>query len=135
MQDIIQKESYHDLKKIFDLYYKQKPKAFIEILRMNAHLDDHLIEVLSNRQTNKLIRSEEKIKELEILWFLDNNENIILIGNPGTGKTALSIALGMKSCLSNKNVLFVNASNLFIELKKVMTFNQINIKQNLKNMI
>lgn len=102
---------------------------------MNAHLDNHLIEVLSNRQTNKLIRSEEKIKELEILWFLDNNENIILIGNPGTGKTALSIALDMKSCLSNKNVLFVNASNLLIELKKVMTFNQINIKQNLKNMI
>lgn len=52
------------MKKIFDLYYKQKPKAFIELLRMNAHLDDEqLIEVLSNRPTGKLIRSEEKIKD------------------------------------------------------------------------
>ena len=57
-------KSYPDLKKIFDLYYKQKPKAFIELLRMNAHLDDEqLIDVLSNRPTNKLIRSEEKIKD------------------------------------------------------------------------
>lgn len=32
----------------------------------------------------------------------------------------------MKSCLSNKNVLFVNASNLLIELKEAMTLNQIN---------
>lgn len=36
------------------------------------------------------------------------------------------MALGMKSCLSNKNILFVNASNLFIELKEIMTLNQIN---------
>ncbi|MFR1448930.1 MAG: IS21-like element helper ATPase IstB [Beduini sp.] len=82
-------------------------------------LDDYKREHLS-------IEIRQKIKELETLEFLDNNENIILIGNPGTGKTALSIALGMKSCLSNKNVLFVNASNLLIELKEAMTLNQIN---------
>ena len=55
-------------------------------------LDDYKREHLS-------IEIRQKIKELETLEFLDNNENIILIGNPGTGKTALSIALGMKSCV------------------------------------
>lgn len=82
-------------------------------------LDDYKREHLS-------IEIRQKIKELETLEFLDNKENIILIGNPGTGKTALSIALGMKACLLNKNVLFVNASNLLIELKEAMTLNQIN---------
>lgn len=32
----------------------------------------------------------------------------------------------MKLCFSNKNVIFVNASNLRIELKEAMTLNQIN---------
>lgn len=43
-------------------------------------LDDYKREHLS-------IEIRQKIKELETLEFLDNNENIILIGNPGTGKT------------------------------------------------
>ena len=58
--------------------------------------------------------------------FLDKNKNIILIGNPDTGKTALSKALGMKSYLSNKKVLFVNALNLLIKLEKAIKLNQIN---------
>ena len=41
---------------------------------------------------------KRKIKQLENLEFIRNRENIILVGNPGTGKTALSIALGMKAC-------------------------------------
>lgn len=57
-------KSYPGLKNIFDLYYKEKPKAFIEILRMNSHLnDEQLIEVLSNIASNQSIHSEEKIKD------------------------------------------------------------------------
>lgn len=72
------------------------------------------------------IEIRQKIKELETLEFINNSENIILIGNPGTGKTALSIALGMKACLENKSVLFLNVSDLLINLKEVMSLNEIN---------
>lgn len=67
-----------------------------------------------------------KIRELETLEFIDNGENIVLIGNPGTGKTALSVALGMKACQNSKTVLFINASNLLIDLREAMNLNQIN---------
>ncbi|MBR3241787.1 MAG: ATP-binding protein, partial [Parasporobacterium sp.] len=50
---------------------------------------------------------KRKIKQLENLEFIRNRENIILVGNPGTGKTALSIALGMKACREYRNVLFI----------------------------
>ena len=30
---------------------------------------------------------KHKIKQLQTLKFIENNENIILVGNPGTGKT------------------------------------------------
>jgi DNA replication protein DnaC len=66
-----------------------------------------------------------KIMELETLEFIDNKQNIILIGNPGTGKTALSIALGMEACQQGKKVLFMSIPNLLIELKEAMNQNQI----------
>lgn len=72
------------------------------------------------------VEIKTKIKELEMLEFIDNGENIVLIGNPGTGKTALAIALGMKACQGNQSVLFINASNLLIDLKEAMNLNQIN---------
>lgn len=66
-----------------------------------------------------------KIRELETLEFIDNHQNVILIGNPGTGKTALSIALGMKACMEGKTVLFISIPTLLIELKEAMNQNQI----------
>lgn len=72
------------------------------------------------------VEIRQKIKELETLEFIDNKENIILIGNPGTGKTALSIALGIKACQENKSVLFISVPNLLIELKEAMSLNQVN---------
>lgn len=72
------------------------------------------------------VEVRQKIKELETLEFIENNENIILIGNPGTGKTALSIALGIMACQENKSVLFISVPNLLIELKEAMSLNQVN---------
>lgn len=71
------------------------------------------------------IEQRMKIKELETLEFIENKENVILIGNPGTGKTALSIALGMKACMEGKNVLFVSIPTLLMEIKEAMNENQI----------
>src|SRR5699024_7413332 len=44
------------------------------------------------------------------------SENVIMIGNPGRGKTHLSIALGLKACTRGYNVLFKNAATLSTEL-------------------
>jgi DNA replication protein DnaC len=71
-----------------------------------------------------------KFKELETLEFVKNKENIILIGNPGCGKTHYAIGLGIKACLEGKNVLFSSVPNLIIELKEAMSLNQLNFYKN-----
>ena len=71
------------------------------------------------------IEIKHKIKQLQTLKFIENNENIILVGNPGTGKTALSIALGMKACMEYKTVLFISVPLLLIEISEAMSNNQI----------
>ena len=39
-----------------------------------------------------------------------------MIGNPGRGKTHISIAIGLKACLQGYRVLFKNAGTLATEL-------------------
>ncbi len=68
----------------------------------------------------------DKFKELERLEFIDRNENVILIGTPGSGKTHYSIALAIKAITKGKSVLFVSVPNLVIELKEAMSKHQLN---------
>jgi DNA replication protein DnaC len=65
------------------------------------------------------------ISSFESLDFITNNENIILIGNPGVGKSHLAIALGIEACMRDMRVLFTSVPNLVIELREAMSLNQI----------
>ena len=60
--------------------------------------------------------SQEFIKELATCQFVQDKRNIVMIGNPGRGKTHLSIALGLKACAMGSRVLFKNAATLSTEL-------------------
>lgn len=66
-------------------------------------------------------------KELETLSFINNKENIILMGSPGCGKTHYAIALGIKAITNGKSVLFVSVPNLVIELREALSKHQLNI--------
>src|ERR1700689_3613156 len=50
------------------------------------------------------------VKHLGQLDFLHARENVILLGPPGTGKTHLAIALGIRACLAGQRVLFPTAT-------------------------
>jgi len=76
---------------------------------------------LYEKKTAKLIGT------LSSLEFIKNKENLILIGNPGVGKTHLAIALGIEACMQDMRVLFTSAPNLVIELREAMSLNQISI--------
>lgn len=60
--------------------------------------------------------NEAFIHELASCDFVSRHQNIVMIGNPGTGKTHLSIALGVKACLQGMNVKFFTAANLSNQL-------------------
>ena len=44
--------------------------------------------------------------------FIKEKRNIVFIGNPGTGKTHLSIAIGIKSLMKNYKILFTTVSEM-----------------------
>jgi DNA replication protein DnaC len=57
-------------------------------------------------------RSLKKAAVLHLaqLDFLHARENIVLLGPPGTGKTHLAIAIGIRACLSGQRVAFATAT-------------------------
>lgn len=70
--------------------------------------------------------SPTRMRELAEGDCLDNCENILFIGGPGTGKTHLSIALGREWCLRGRRVLYTTAAALVQELlihKRDLTLN------------
>ena len=48
--------------------------------------------------------------------YLDQHENILFLGNPGTGKTHLATALGHAACAQGKRVKFITVTGLITQL-------------------
>lgn len=44
--------------------------------------------------------------------FIDRQENLLIFGNPGTGKSHLSIALAREWCMQGRKCLYTTAANL-----------------------
>ena len=53
---------------------------------------------------------KQVIEHLGQLDFLHAKQNVILLGPPGTGKTHISIALGIRACLAGQRVIFKTAT-------------------------
>lgn len=60
----------------------------------------------------------QRLPYLNKLKFIEEKQNIILIGSPGTGKTHISIGLGIEACLAGYKVYFTSVSSLVNQLKE-----------------
>ena len=59
----------------------------------------------------------QQIQELAALGFVERNENIVLLGPSGTGKTHLAIAFGLLAAQRGWKVRFTTAADLIITLE------------------
>lgn len=64
------------------------------------------------------IQAAEVLPILETLDFIKQGRNIVLYGNPGTGKTHTAIALGIKACMNGLTVLFTSVPKLLVEMRE-----------------
>jgi DNA replication protein DnaC len=60
--------------------------------------------------------NEQLVRELLRGEYIDKKENVLLIGNPGTGKTHLASALAFSACAQGKKVRFHTATSLVTQL-------------------
>ena len=64
---------------------------------------------------------------MKALEFLKERRNIILIGNSGTGKTHLAIAVGIRACEENYRVAFRTAAGLINEMVEARNENRLSV--------
>ena len=62
------------------------------------------------------VQAKNRILRLLDLTFLQQGTNIVLIGNPGVGKTFLAKIIGWKACQANRRVLFTTAMDMLNQL-------------------
>jgi DNA replication protein DnaC len=58
------------------------------------------------------------LNELETLEFIREGRNVVLYGNPGTGKTHLATALAIRACEEDMTVLFTNVPRLLTQIRE-----------------
>ncbi|WP_242225419.1 IS21-like element helper ATPase IstB [Bacillus cereus group sp. BfR-BA-01380] len=100
---------------------------------------------IESRQTKKIARLIKKAKFREVKWlqnyewgeqihlpatvnqeqicdlqFLEGKQNLLLLGSPGTGKTHLATALGLKACEEGYEVRFFRVADLVSQLEEAL---------------
>lgn len=109
----------------------KSPLAFLE------ELVDLELEHRFHRRIDRLIKQaklprEKSLKEFDVQRipgltkgtveklskgaFIDRYENVLIFGNPGTGKTHLSLALAREWCLLGRKVFYISAAALLQNL-------------------
>ena len=62
--------------------------------------------------------AQNRLQGLKSLRFIEENRNVIMLGNSGTGKTHLATAIGIQACEKGYTTSFKTATRLINELKE-----------------
>lgn len=117
------------LHKILTSELNEKDKSAMECRIRNAnfpykkYIDDIEIDCLPEMM-------KKKLPELATLDFIEKGKNIIMTGNPGTGKTHVSISLGIKAYKAGYKVLFTTVPLLITEMKECNSIKKLKYFQN-----
>ncbi len=63
--------------------------------------------------------NEKLVRELMVGDYVDRRENVLLVGNSGTGKTHLASALGFAGCMQGRKVRFLTVKGLVTHLTEM----------------
>ena len=70
------------------------------------------------------------LPELETLEFVRKGRNLVLYGNPGTGKTHIATALGIAACQRGFSVLFTSVPRLLTMVREAKSQHKLSQLQN-----
>lgn len=68
---------------------------------------------------------ERMVRELATMTFVGRQENVILLGPPGVGKSHLAVALGVEAIRQGLSVYFVSLTQMMSDLQKAYEENRL----------
>jgi len=95
-----------------------------DIERKNRYLKQagfDVIKTFANYSFDYVQLPEElSVDDLKECTFIENKQNLILFGKPGTGKTHLATAIGVEACRKGNRVAYYKTSRLVNDLVDAM---------------
>ena len=107
----------HALETLADLELNSRNSRAIERrFRMSRLHAQHSIDSFHFKHHKSRMEARNRIVRLLDLEFLRKGTSVVLIGNPGVGKTFLAKIIGWRACQANQRVLFSTAMDMLNHL-------------------
>jgi DNA replication protein DnaC len=105
------------LHRLADLELEYRWQAAVKLRLTQSRLPDRLtIDQFDFNHHKSRKEQKERILSLLDLEFVREKMDVILIGNPGTGKTFIAQSIGFAACNANLRVLFTSAMDMINHL-------------------
>ena len=91
-------------------------RAIERRFRMSRLHAQHSIDSFHFKHHKSRMEAKNRIVRLLDLEFLQKGTSVVLIGNPGVGKTFLAKVIGWRACQANQRVLFTTAMDMLNHL-------------------
>ena len=91
-------------------------RAIERRFRMSRLHAQHSIDSFHFKHHKSRMESKNRIVRLLDLEFIHKGTSVVLIGNPGMGKTFLAKIIGWRACQANQRVLFTTAMDMLNHL-------------------
>lgn len=94
----------------------RQARAIERRFRMSRLQAQPAIDSFQFKHHKSRLDARNRILRLLDLDFLQKGTNVVLIGNPGVGKTYLAKVIGWRACQANHGVLFTTAMDMLNQL-------------------
>ena len=105
------------LERLLDLELERRWQNAIALRWRQSRLNEKCtIDAFDFHHHKSRIEQKQRILNLLTLDFVRNHADVIIIGNPGTGKTFLAKCIAYAACNANIKVLFTSAMDMINQL-------------------